>query len=224
MSQFYPQQAPSYPPQRPPEDDYYDYDEADYDYEVEDDDYEDSDSSLIQYALAFFAGGCLVFLCMGCCFLLTAALWMADTTLAPTPVPGSDLGLSPDDPAYVREAVVNDQNVRLTVFDVNRNASLPTVPVVEGRELIIVTLELVNLNTNDDVNYSERDFLLLNLYGEAYQAMPGQGIIDGALGQGTLRPEEGIDGRLVFEVLAGEPQLTLEWAPRDSTARYFLLQ
>ncbi|MBN1220376.1 MAG: DUF4352 domain-containing protein [Anaerolineae bacterium] len=223
MSQFYPQQTPSFPPPRPPENDDY-YDEGDYEYEVDEDDYEDTGSSLVQYALAFLGGGCLVFICMSCCFLLVAGLWMLDSTLASTPMPGSDIGVTTDDPARVREEVVNDQNVQLTLLEVNRNASLPTVPVVEGRELIIVTVELVNLNTEEEIDYSERDFLLINTYGDAYQPMSGQAVVDGALDRGVLRSEEGLDGRLVFEVLANEPELTLEWRSPDSEPRYVSLR
>jgi hypothetical protein len=221
MSQYYPQQSPVYPPEFPPEDVY--YDEDDYEY-IEENEYGESSSNLIQYALAFFAGGCLVFIFMSCCFLLAGGLWTLDAILASTPVPGSELGLSYDDPAYPGESVVNDQMVRLTVSEVNRNASLPTVPVVEGRELIIVTIELDNLG-DEEVNYNERDFSVLNSFNEEYIPTPGETIIEGALGRGRLDPDEGLSARLVFEVRAGEPELVLAWqSGRDSEPRYFLLQ
>ena len=222
MSQFYPQnpQPPSYPPQGPPEEYYY---EDDYDeYEYEDD--EGGSNNMVRYALFFVGGGCLVFLCMACCLLGVAGLWAWDASMAATPVPGSDVGLSFDAPAYLNEPVVNDQNVRLTVLRVDRNASLPTVPQVEGREVIIVTLELENLNPDQDAQYSTSDFLLLNDYQEAYVPTAGENIIDGALVRGTLRPDEGLQGRLVFEVLADEPVLALTWEPRDSTSRYVELR
>jgi hypothetical protein len=223
MSQFYPQspQPPSYPPQSPPEDYYY---EDDYDdYEYEDDDGGSSDNT-VRYALFFVGGGCLVFLCMACCFLLAAGLWMLDSSLAATPVPGSDAGLTFDNPAYLNETVINDQNVALTILRVDRNAALPTVPPVEGREVIIVTLELENRNPDQDAPYDAKDFLLLNDYQEAYVPVSGENIIDGALDRGTLRPQEGLQGRLVFEVIAGEPLLVLAWEPRDSTSRYVELR
>lgn len=223
MSQYYPQQSPAYPPERPPEDDYY-YDEDDYEY-IEEDEYDDSSNNLIQYALAFFAGGCLVFIFMSCCLLLAGGLWSLDTALVSTPIPGSDIGLSYEDPAYPGEPVVNEQKVSLTVRDVNRNASLPTMPLAEGRELIILTIELENLSPDEEVNYSERDFSLLNISGEAYMPTSTPGVIEGALGRGELRAEQGLDARLVFEVLAGEPELVLGWeGGRDTTARYILLE
>jgi hypothetical protein len=226
MSQYYPQQSPSYPPEYPPEDAYY-YDEDDYEYEVEDDEYDnDSGNSLIQYALAFFAGGCLIFVCMSCCLLLAGGLWTLDAALGGgTPIPGSEFGLSLEDPAFPGEPVLNEQKARLTVHEVNWNVSLPTMPVVEGRELVIVTIELENLNTDQDVNYREEDFLLLNRYNEAYAPItPGDTVINDALGRGKLRPEQGLEARLVFEILAGEPELILEWKDRDSTGRYFSLR
>jgi hypothetical protein len=222
MSQFYPQspQPPSYPPQGPPEDYYY---EDDYDeYEYEDD--EDGADNTVRYALFFVGGGCLVFLCMACCFLMAAGAWMLDSSLAATPVPGSDVGLTFDTAAYLNETVVNDQNVAMTVLRVDRNAALPTVPQVEGREVIIVTLELENLDADLDAQYSASDFLLLNNYEEAYVPVSGDNIIDGALVRGTLRPEEGLQGRLVFEVLAGEPLLVMAWETRDSSSRYVELR
>jgi hypothetical protein len=224
MSQYYPQQSPVYPPEYPPEDAYY---EDDYEYEVEDDEYDaNSGSSLIQYALAFFAGGCLVFMCMGCCLLLAAGAWTLDAALGGgTPIPGADLGLSIDEPAYPGDSVVNEQKVRLTVHEVNWNVSLPTVPAVEGRELVIVTIELENLNPDQDVNYREEDFLLLNRYNEAYPPItPSDAVINDALGRGKLRAEQGLEARLVFEVVAGEPELMLEWKDRDNPGRYFSLR
>jgi len=223
MSQFYPQspQPPSYPPQGPPEEYYY---EDDYDeYEYEDD--EAGSDNTVRYALAFVGGGCLVFLCMACCFLLAAGLWMLDSSLAATPVPGSDVGVTFGSAAFLNETVVNDQNVAMTVLRVDRNAALPTVPQVEGREVVIVTLELEN-RSDLDAQYSDSDFLLLNDFQEAYVPVSGDNIIDGALVRGTLRPGEGLQGRLVFEVLAGEPLLVLVWEPRDgsSTSRYVELR
>ena len=215
MSQFYPQQTPSYPPQRPPEDEYY-YEEDDYDYEEYEDDDEGSNDSLIKYALGFVAGGCLVFLCMSCCFLLAGGLWTVDSAWGGTPIPGSDIGLEFDNAAYVDESVINDQKVGLTILDVNRNASLPTMPVVEGREIIILTVELEN-SSDEDVRYSEQDFSLLNSPEQGYAPIPGGTVIEGALGNGKLKPEETEQGRLVFEVLAGELELVLVWEAGDST-------
>ena len=225
MSQYYPQQSPSYPPEYPPEDAYY-YDEDDYEYEVEDNEYDnDSGNSLIRYALAFFAGGCLIFLCMSCCLLLAGGMWTLDAALGGTPDPASELGVSFEDPAFPEESVLNEQQARLTVHEVNWNVSLPTVPVVEGRELVIVTIELENLNPDEDVDYREEDFLLLNGYNEAYPPItPGDTVIDDALGRGILRPEQGLEARLVFEILAGEPELIMEWKTRDSEGRYFSLR
>ena len=224
MSQYYPQQSPVYPPEYPPEDAYY---EDDYEYEVEDDEYgANSGSSLIQYALAFFAGGCLVFMCMGCCLLLAGGAWTLDSALGGgTPIPGADLGLSIDEPAYPEDSVVNEQKIKLTVREVYRNASLPTVPLGEGQELIIVTVELENLNEDEDVSYSEDDFLLLNSRERAYEPIPNALTIEeGALGQDKLRAGTGMEGRLVFLVFANEPGLVLTWEGRDSAPRYIYLE
>lgn len=219
MSQYYPQSGPYYPPENNPEDDYI-YDEDDY--EVEEDDGSSGDS-LLQRALIFLAGGCLVFLCMGCCGLLLASLFALDPTtlLAPTPIPGSDLGLSFDDPALPDESVVSEKNVKLTIVDVNRNAALPAVPPVEGRELIIVTVEMVNLG-DAETDFNERDFLLLNSFEEAYQPQAGD-VVDGALGRGSLPAGEGLEGRVAFEVIAGERDLVLTWDD-GSGARYIFLE
>lgn len=219
MSQYYPQSGPFYPPENDPEDDYI-YDEDDYEYEEERD---GSGDSLLQRVLIFLAGGCLVFLCMGCCGLVAAgALTLDPTTLfAPTPIPGSDLGLSFQDPALPDESVVNEKGMRLTIIDVNRNAALPTVPAVEGRELIIVTVEMVNLG-EEEANFNERDFLLLNAFEEAYQPLAGD-VVDGALGRGSLPPGEGLEGRLAFEVIAGERDLVLTWDDGGG-GRYIFLE
>jgi hypothetical protein len=218
MSQYYPQSGPYYPPENNPEEDYI-YDEDDY--EIEEDGR--SGDSLLQRSVIFLAGGCLVFLCMSCCGLLLAGLFTLDPTalFASTPIPGSDLGLSFDEPAYPDESVVNEKNMKLTMIDVNRNATLPTVPPVEGRELIIVTVELVNLGQTES-NFNERDFLLLNSFEEAYQPQAG-GVVDGALGRGSLPPGEGLEGRLAFEIIAGERDLVLTWDD-GSGARYIYLE
>lgn len=219
MSQYYPQSGPFYPPENDPEDDYI-YDEDDYEYEEEGGGPGDS---LLRRALIFLAGGCLVFLCMGCCGLVAAgALAMDPSSLfAPTPIPGSDLGLSFQDPALPDESVVNDKNMRTTIIDVNRNAALATVPAVEGRELIIVTIEMVNLG-EEEADFNERDFLLLNAFEEAYQPLAGD-VVDGALGRGSLPPGEGLEGRLAFEVIAGERDLVLTWDDGGG-GRYIFLE
>jgi hypothetical protein len=219
MSQYYPQSGPYYPPENNPEEDYI-YDEDDY--EVEEDGGPSGDS-LWQRMAIFLAGGCLVFLCMGCCGLLLAGLFTLDPTalLASTPIPGSDLGLTFREAAFPDESVVNENKLKLTIIDVNRNAALPAVPPVEGRELIIVTVELVNLGEAES-DFNERDFLLLNSFEEAYQPQAG-GVVDGALGRGSLPPGEGLEGRLAFEIIAGERDLVLTWDD-GSGARYILLE
>lgn len=229
MSQYYRQQSPVYSPEQVSEDDYY-YDEDDHDYEYEieeDEDYDESrGDTLIQRALFFFSGGCLVFVCMSCCALLFTGLWILDpgSSFVATPIPGSDIGLSFDEPAFPNESVVNEQKVQLTILDVNRNAATENIPPVEGRELIIVTIELVNLG-DAEADYNERDFMLLNRLEEAYIPTPGAGVVDGALERGRLGPDEGVEGRLVFEVIDGEPELVLAWdGGRDAEARYIYLQ
>jgi len=219
MSQYYPQSGPFYPPENDPEEDYI-YDEDDYEYEEEGGGPGDS---LLRRALIFLAGGCLVFLCMGCCGLVAASALAVDPSslFAPTPIPGSDLGLTFQDPALPDEPVVNEKNMRMTIIDVNRNAALPTVPAVEGRELIIVTVEMVNLG-EEEADFNERDFLLLNAFEEAYQPLAGD-VVDGALGRGSLPPGEGLEGRLAFEVIAGERDLVLTWDDGGG-GRYIFLE
>ncbi len=220
MSQYYPQSGPFYPPENDPEDDYI-YDEDDYEYEEAEG---GPGGSILQRVLIFLAGGCLVFLCIGCCGLLAAGALTLDPSamFAPTPIPGSDSGLSFEDPASPDESVVNGKNMRATIIDVNRNAALATVPAVEGRELIIVTVEMVNLG-EEEANFNERDFLLLNGFEEAYQPMSGD-VVDGALGRGSLPPGEGLEGRLAFEVIVGERDLVLTWDDGENGARYIFLE
>jgi hypothetical protein len=220
MSQYYPQPGPFYPPENNPEDDYI-YEEDDYEFE---EDEGGSGDSLLQRALIFLAGGCLVFLCMGCCGLFLAGALTLDPTalFAPTPIPGSELGLSFGDAAFPDESVVNEKNMRLTLLDVNRNAALPAVQTVEGRELIIITIELVNLG-EAEADFNERDFLLLNSFEEAYQPLAGD-VVDGALGRGSLPPGDGLEGRLAFEVIAGERDLVLTWDDGEGEARYIFLE
>ena len=168
MSQYYPQQGPGYPPPPPPQlpqppqqnpEGY--YEEGDYEYEEVD----ETGFSMTQMALAFFGGGCLVFICVSICAFMLGVLWYIDPGAESgdaASVPGGDIGLSFTDPAYPNESVVNDQGVQLTILDVNRNASVETIPAVEGRETIIVTVELVNIGDND-AEFSERDFIILIL-------------------------------------------------------------
>jgi hypothetical protein len=220
MSQYYPPQGPMYPPPPPPqnpESDY--YDEGDYEYE----EYEESSGGpLTNPWVAFFGGGCLVFLCMSICILMAAILWIADSSMgltSPAPIPGSDIGLTFDAPAFPGESVVNDDGVQLTVLEVNRNAAVEGILPVEGREVIIVTVELVNLGS-EDAAFNERDFTLLNAYEEAYA--PTVGIIAGALGRGTLPPNEGLEGRLVFETIAGEIDMRVRWESGQQASPRFL--
>jgi hypothetical protein len=219
MSQYYPQQGPYYLPEDGPEDDFY-YEEGDYDYE----DDGGSKSPWVKYGLGCLAVGCLSVLCLACCGLVFGGLFVADPTtlLAPPTPPGADLGLTFDEAANPDEAVVNDQQTRLTILDVNRNASLDTAPLVEGREFIIITVEVVNIG-QEDIKFNERDFLLLNQREEAYEPLAGGDVIDGVLGRGSLPPGEGLEGRLVFQVLAGEGDLVLAWEG-DGGSRYIYLE
>jgi len=221
MSQYYPPQGPFYPPEQAPEEDYY-YDEGEYEYY--EDDEEGGGGSLLQSIVAFVAGGCLVFLCMSFCLLMLAALWIIDPSagLSATPPPGSDIGLAFEEPAFPGEPVVNEQNLQLTILEVNRNAAVETIPQVEGREIIIVTVELVNLG-EEDAAFNERDFMLVNSFDEAYA--PALGAVAGSLGRGTLPPGEGLEGRLVYEIIANEVDLRLLWDPgRDAQPRYLYLE
>lgn len=219
MSQYYPQPGPYYQPQQGPEDDY--YEDGDYEYEDEDG---GSGNSFLKYGLIFLGAGCLLFLCIACCGIVTAGLFAYDPTslFAPTPIPGSDLGLSFDEAANPDESVVNDQSTQLTILDVNRNASLPSVPPIEGLELIVITVEIVNLG-DKDIKFNERDFLLLNQNEEAYESLTGNNLIDGILGRGSLPPGEGLEGRMVFQTRAGERDLVLAWEG-EGGSRYIYLE
>ena len=220
MQPYYPQQGPLYPPEQEAEI----YEEADYEYEEIND---RGNRTWLRTVLAFTAGGCLVFICMSVCGLLAAGLWVVDPFAETVESPeGSDIGLTFDAPAFSDEPVTNEQQVKLTILDVNRNAALGTIPPAEGREIIIVTIELVNLG-EEEVDFNERDFILLNAFEEAYEAKVGAITIrDGALGRGSLPPNEGLEGRLVFEVIVGELDLQLLWEPsgRDVSPRYIYLE
>ena len=223
MSQYYPQQGPVYPPEFSPEeeDDYY-YEDGDYEYYDDADDTENN--ALLQPAIAFAAGGCLVFLCMSVCAFFLGVLWVLDPGAggAAAAIPGSEIGISFDEPAFPGEAVVNEENMQVTVLEINRNASVETIPQAEGREIIIVTVELVNLG-EEEGKFNERDFVLLNALEEAY--LPAIGAVAGALGRGSLPPGEGLEGRLVFEVIAGEFDLILLWEPGgEAQPRYLYLE
>ena len=217
MSQYYPQQCPMYPPELGPEE-YYD----DGDYEYIDDDGANK-GSVWQTSMAFVAGGCLMLLCLGGCVTMAGFLWVLDPgASASAPAEGSDIGLTFDEPAFPGEAVVNDQKLQVTVLETNRNASLEALPPVQGQETVIVTVELVNLG-DEDATFNERDFLLLNSYEEAYE--PALGAVTGALGRGTLPPNEGLEGWLVYQVIENELDLRLLWdVGRDSSPRYLYIE
>ncbi len=226
MSQYYRQPpSPFRPPEQNPEEDY--YEEAEYEYEVEDEDgyYPGSGDSLLLRA-GIFAGGCLLaFVVSGCCLFFVGGLWMVlGTSEDETAIPGSDLGLSFEDPAYFGngESVVSENNVTVKVREVNPNADVPSIPPVEGREIVVLTVEIVNRST-EEIEFNEGDFLILNQTQQAYEATSGA--IDGALGRGFLPPGDGLEGRLVFEVRANEFQLTLQWEDGPGAEkRYILLQ
>lgn len=222
MSQYYPQPGPFYPPEQGPEDDY--YEDADYEYEYDDDEFDGSGNPLQRILIFGGAGGCVLVLCIVCCLLLGVGLWVLDpgADLVATDVPGSDIGLSFDEPAFPDESVVNEQMATLTILEVNRNASLQSIPPAEGSEIIVVTIELVNRG-EDDISFNERDFTLLNQAEQPFDTIPG--VIDGALGRGILPPDTGLEGRLVFEVVEGEPELILAWeAGSDVEPRYIYLE
>jgi hypothetical protein len=223
MSQYYPQQGPIYPPEFTPEEDDY-YEDGDYEYydDIGDDDSESN--PLFQPIMAFLGGGCLVFLCMSVCAFLLGVLWIVDPGggQSAESVPGSEIGISFDEPAFPGESVVNEENMQVTILDVNRNAAVETIPQAEGREIIITTVEVVNLGEADRT-FNERDFVLLNALEEAY--LPAIGAVEGALGRGSLPPGEGLEGRLVFEVIAGEFDLVLLWEPGgEAQPRYLWLE
>jgi hypothetical protein len=218
MSQFYPQSG--YPPEQPHED-YYE------DYSYEEDEFGDEAAGGPGQKILLIAGiGCLIFACIACFCLLVVFIWSQNpgADVLNTPVPGSNVGLSPDNPARPDAAVVNEEGLRLSLRDVNRNAAaLSGIPAAEGREIIIITVQLENLNEPpSDIEYSDRSFSLLNLADEVYIRKPDA--IDGALGRGFLASGEGTQGRLVFEVLDGERDLILIWESPESTARYISLE
>lgn len=219
MSQYFPPNNPYYPPQQNPEEDFY-YEE----YEIEEE-ATNGNASLLQQLLIFFLGGCLGFVCAGFCGLSVGVLWWLDPGggLMSTPIPGSDIGLSYEEAAYPDESVVNEQGVQLTILDVNRPVELPTIPPVEGRETVVVTIELVNLG-EEEIAFKERDFMLLSPFEEgAY--LPTPDAVEGALGRGELAPGEGLEGRLVFEILADEVDLVLTWEPgNEAEPRYIYLE
>lgn len=219
MGQYYPQQGPLYPPEHSPESGYYD----DAVYEYDETNGGRSNRSWLQTVVAFLAGGCVALLCTSFCVAAFAGLWILDPTMVEgTPPPGSDIGLSFDEAAFPGDEVVNDQSLQLTILEVNRNASLENLPPTEGTEVIIVTLELVNVG-EEEVDFNERDFRLLNSFEEEFPATVGA--IEGSLGRGTLPANEGLEGRLVFEAPANEPDWQLFWAPdRDSEPRYLYLE
>lgn len=221
MSQFYSQQGFYPPPQGPEEGEYIDY-------EYEEEDYEDDylGDSTVQRMLIFLSGGCLVFLCLGCCLLAIAGVLLLDPAgvLVATPIPGSDIGLTFEEPAFPDESVVNETNTQLSIIEVNRNVALPEITPVEGRELVVITIELVNLG-DQEVDYSESDFQLINSFQEAYTVSPATGAVDGALGRGALAPGEGLEGRLTFDLLAGEVNLVLGWqGGREVKPRYIYME
>ncbi len=233
MSQIYSRQTVPFqpPPQGPEEDDYIDYDE----YEEYEDDYyyddEEADNPLVKPLLIALSVGCLLFICMSCCVLVAGvgAIVMVPADggvgdLFSSPLPGQDIGLSFEEPAFPDESVVNEEGMQLSIIEINRNVSLPDYTAVEGRELVVITVEMINLS-NEDVGYSESEFLLINSFEEAYQVSPASASVNGALGRGTLAPGEGIEGRVTFDLVANEINLTLEWSGgRDAQPRYIYLE
>lgn len=222
MSQYYPPQPGYYPPPANPEGGYYE-DDTYEDYEMDEGLERQGDSWLTRLAI-FMAGGCLTFILMTSCVCLIAALWVLDpggSVLAPS-FPGSDIGLTTDEPARVTEEVVNEQGISLSILDINANAESNTIPQTEGSEIVIVTVQLKNLS-EEIISYDDEfNFKLLN-QGDGFYT-PTLGAIDGALGFGDLQPLEGRQGRLVFQILAEESGLMLEWVMPDSEPRYIALQ
>ncbi len=222
-SQYYPQQKPySPPPPSNPEGEY--YQEYEYDEAEEDEEVSSGDSCLVR-GLIFTAGGCVTFLFMSFCGLLGIGLWILDpgSALLSSPIPGSDIGLAFEKPATAREAVVNDQSVRLTILQVNRNAESNTIAKQDGTEIVVVTVQLENLGSKDIDYDEERNFRLLNQNSGYYNLTAGA--IGDGLGFGSLRPAEGTQGRLVFQVMTDEQGLVLEWdVGTGSKPRYIQLQ
>lgn len=222
MSQYYPPQPGYYPPPPNPEGGYYEDDNYEA-YEMDEGSERQGDSWFTRLAI-FMAGGCLTFILMASCGGLIAVLWILDpgsSLLAPS-VAGSDIGLTSDDPARITEEVVNDKKISLSILDINPNAESNTIPQTEGSEILIVTVELKNLS-EEIISYDDEfNFKLLNQGDGFYDPTPGA--IDGALGFGDLQPLEGQQGRLVFQILAEESGLMLEWQMPDSEPRYIALQ
>lgn len=213
-----------YPPPPNPESGYYD-NEAYEDYEVEYEEPASSGSSVMPFVLGCGVGGCTTLLALGLCAIMLMGLWVLDpgSELFAPSYPGDDIGLTLNDPARPSQEVVNEQGIRLNIVDVNRNAQSNTIPQTEGVEIIVLTVELENLS-NDEVAYDdERHFNLLNQTDGFYEPTPGA--IDGALGIGNLDAGDGTQGRLVFQILADEQGLILEWDMGEpSTPRYIELQ
>ncbi|MDM8528927.1 DUF4352 domain-containing protein [Anaerolineales bacterium HSG24] len=218
MSQHYPQPG-YYPPQGNPESGY----EEEYDeYEYEDE--SGGGGSALPFVFGCFSGGCLVVLGLTICFFLMAGLWVLDpgSDMFATTYPGDDIGLTFDKPARSTEAIVSEQGLRLSIKDVNRNAASNTIPQVDGAEIIVITVELENLSS-EDVSYDdEREFKLLNQTEGFYD--PQVGAMEGALGFGTILTETGTQGRLVFQVLTNETGLVLEWQSPKGPVKYIEIE
>ena len=224
MSQYYPQQPGYYPPPTQPESNEEEYEE----YELDENAGGGGDSWPLRCGI-FVMGGCVTFIALTACMVLSAGLWWLDPGSSLFAYENSDIGLAFDKPAPMKQEVVNDQGMQLRLVEVNRNAASNTIPAQDGVELIIVTVELTNLNSEDIGYDDEKQFKLLSpsqTPDELNEFPATPGAIDGSLGFGTLAAEEATQGRLVFKVVANTPNLVLEWAvgDKESTPRYIELR
>lgn len=151
---------------------------------------------------------------------IVVLLMIISSALAPKEEPtkvveGADLSTSSPPQTIFKpgDAIAFDgKKVTVAAAERNWNSGNQFITAQSGNEYVKVQVTIEN-SSADQVSYNTFDWKMQDSKGVIKDVASASYGVDGALSSGELAPKGKVAGFLVFEVPAGDPGLTLQYAP-----------